>query len=203
MFTMYPCVVRPVLEEVVEPALKKSFVLLAEAGHSPQELIDRPGLGGGPAGRTGASVAAASAGTHKRRMRALRPLSSRSTRHYVTPCRTAGHAPSPRWQAGEETVPMLQHFAQHYNDISQRRGDVARIYAVRAQDKEFGLCHTYELGRFCRPSPCCRRRSASRLLATSSRSRAPLQSRNRACSLLSGPTKRGSRAWRGGGVRGG
>ena len=44
---------------------------------------------------------------------------------------------------------MLQHFAQHYNDISQRRGDVARIYAVRAQDKEFGLCHTYELGRFC------------------------------------------------------
>ena len=51
--------------------------------------------------------------------------------------------------AGEETVPMLQHFAQHYNDISQRRGDVARIYAVRAQDKEFGLCHTYELGRFC------------------------------------------------------
>mmetsp|Transcript_15287 Transcript_15287/g.49930 ORF Transcript_15287/g.49930 Transcript_15287/m.49930 type:complete len:217 (-) Transcript_15287:1210-1860(-) len=51
--------------------------------------------------------------------------------------------------AGEETVPMLQHFAQHYNDISQRRGDVARIYAVRAQDKEFGLCHTDELGRFC------------------------------------------------------
>ena len=44
--------------------------------------------------------------------------------------------------------------------------------------------------------PCCRRRSASRLLATSSRSRAPLQSRNRARSLLSGPTKRGSRAWR-------
>ena len=44
---------------------------------------------------------------------------------------------------------MLQHFAQHYNDISQRRGDVARVYAVRAQDKEFGLCHTYELGRFC------------------------------------------------------
>ena len=38
---MYPCVVRPVLEEVVEPALKKSFVLLAEAGHSPQELIDQ------------------------------------------------------------------------------------------------------------------------------------------------------------------
>ena len=72
MRTMYPCVVRPVLEEVVEPALKKSFVQLAEAGHSPQELIDRPGLGGGPAGRTGASVAAASAGTHKRRMRALR-----------------------------------------------------------------------------------------------------------------------------------
>ena len=33
--------VRPVLEEVVEPALKKSFVLLAEAGHSPQELIDQ------------------------------------------------------------------------------------------------------------------------------------------------------------------
>ena len=51
MRTMYPCVVRPALEEVVEPALKKSFVLLAEAGHSPQELIDRPGLGGGPAGR--------------------------------------------------------------------------------------------------------------------------------------------------------
>ena len=42
--------------------------------------------------------------------------------------------------------------------------------------------------------PCCRRRSASRLLATSLRSRAPLQSRNRARSLLSGPTKRGSRA---------
>ena len=41
MRTMYPCVVRPVLEEVVEPALKKSFVLLAEAGHSPQELIDQ------------------------------------------------------------------------------------------------------------------------------------------------------------------
>ena len=38
---MYPCVVRPVLEEVVEPALKKSFVQLAEAGHSPQELIDQ------------------------------------------------------------------------------------------------------------------------------------------------------------------
>ena len=31
-----PGVVRPVLEEVVEPALKKSFVQLAEAGHSPQ-----------------------------------------------------------------------------------------------------------------------------------------------------------------------
>ena len=30
--------------------------------------------------------------------------------------------------AGEETVPMLQHFEQHYNDISQRRGDLARIY---------------------------------------------------------------------------
>ena len=29
------------LEEVVEPALKKSFVQLAEAGHSPQELIDQ------------------------------------------------------------------------------------------------------------------------------------------------------------------
>ena len=41
MRTMYPCVVRPVLEEVVEPALKKSFVLLAEAGHSPHELIDQ------------------------------------------------------------------------------------------------------------------------------------------------------------------
>ena len=41
MRTMYPCVVRPVLEEVVEPALKKSFVQLAEAGHSPQELIDQ------------------------------------------------------------------------------------------------------------------------------------------------------------------
>ena len=38
---MYLCVVRPVLEEVVEPALKKSFVLLAEAGHSPHELIDQ------------------------------------------------------------------------------------------------------------------------------------------------------------------
>ena len=36
--TMYPCVVRPVLEEVVEPALKKSFVqLLAEAGHRGRE----------------------------------------------------------------------------------------------------------------------------------------------------------------------
>ena len=36
-----PGVVRPVLEEVAEPALKKSFVQLAEAGHSPQELIDQ------------------------------------------------------------------------------------------------------------------------------------------------------------------
>ena len=54
MRTMYPCVVRPVLEEVVEPALRKSFVLLAEAGHSPQELIDQAWAEAqalGPAGR--------------------------------------------------------------------------------------------------------------------------------------------------------
>ena len=71
MRTMYPCVVRPVLEEVVEPALKKSFVQLAEAGHSPQELIDQAwaeaqqdgrfgGCGlGGHAQTTDASFAAA------------------------------------------------------------------------------------------------------------------------------------------------
>ena len=32
--------------------------------------------------------------------------------------------------------------------MTSANGDVARIYAVRAQDKEFGLCHTYELSRF-------------------------------------------------------
>ena len=95
---------------------------------------------------------------------------------------------------------MLQHFAQHDNDISQRRGDVARIYAVRAQDKRSlpsaTHTHVYKLAWPLLPvHPCCRRRSASRQLATSSRSRAPLQSRNRARSLLSGPTKRGLRAW--------
>ena len=128
----------------MEPALKKSFVQLAEAGHSPQELIDQAwaeaqqdgrfgGCGlGGHAQTTDASFAAAVLSVYP------------SLRDTVA---LRGMPLSP--VAGEETVPMLQHFAQHYNDISQRRGDVARIYAVRAQDKEFGLCHTYELGRFC------------------------------------------------------
>ena len=111
------------LEEVVEPALKKSFVLLAEAGHSPQELIDQAwaeaqqdgrfgGCGlGGHAQRADASFAAAVLSVYP------------SLRDTVA---LRGMPLSP--VAGEETVPMLQHFAQHYNDISQRRGDVARIY---------------------------------------------------------------------------
>jgi len=60
MRTMYPCVVRPVLEEVVESF---AFVQLAEAGHSPQEAQQDGRFGGcglgGHAQTTDASFAAA------------------------------------------------------------------------------------------------------------------------------------------------
>ena len=141
---MYPCVVRPVLEEVVEPALKKSFVQLAEAGHSPQELIDQAWAEAQQDGRFGGCGLGGHAQTADASFAAAVLSVYPSLRDTVA---LRGMPLSP--VAGDETVPMLQHFAQHYNDISQRRGDVARVYAVRARDKEFGLCHTYELGRFC------------------------------------------------------
>ena len=111
MRTMYPCVARPVLEEVVEPALKKSFVQLAEAGHSPQELIDQAWAEAQQDGRFGGCGLGGHAQTADASFAVQ--LSARSTRHYVTPS-LRGMPLSP--VAGEETVPMLQHFEQHYND---------------------------------------------------------------------------------------
>ena len=110
---MYPCVVRPVLEEVVEPALKKSFVQLAGAGHSPQEPIDQAWAEAQQDGRFGGCGLGGHAKTADASFAAAVLSVYPSLRDTVA---LRGMPLSP--VAGEETVPMLQHFAQHYNDIS-------------------------------------------------------------------------------------
>ena len=152
-----------VLEEVVEPAPKKSFVQLAEAGHSPQELIDQAwaeaqqdgrfgGCGlGGHAQTTDASFAAAVLSVYP----SLRD----------TVALRGGHAPLPGGRGGDS--------AQHYNDISQRRGDVARIYGACTRQGVWPLPHV-RAWPLLSVHAACHRRSTSRLLATSSHSRAPL-----------------------------
>ena len=148
---MYPCVVRPVLEEVVEPALKKSFVLLAEAGHSPQELIDQ---------------AWAEAQQDGRALRWLRPRRARtnggcehfgllsvypSLRDTDTPshCGACAHAALPaRWQGKRQCrccSTLRSTTMTSANGVAMSRASTR----WRAQGKEFGLGHTYELGRFC------------------------------------------------------
>ena len=106
----------------------------------------------------------------------------------------AVHAPLRGPGRGRDSADAAQHFAQHYNDISN--GVAMSRASTRCVHKTRSLASATRTSLAASVRPCCRRRSASRLLATSSRSRAPLQSRNRARSLLLGPTKRGSRAWR-------
>ena len=101
----------------------------------------------------------------------------------------AVHAPLRGPGRGRDSADAAQHFAQHYNDIHTSANGVAMSRAsTRCVHKTRSLASATRTSLAASVRPCCRRRSASRLLATSSRSRAPLQSRNRARSLLSGPT---------------
>ena len=158
MRTMYPCVVRPVLEEVVEPALKKSFVQLAEAGHSPQELIDQAWAEAQQDGRFGGCGLG---GTHKRRMRALRQLSSRSTRHYVTPSH-CGACPSPRWQGKRQCrccSTLRSTTMTSANGVAMSRASTRCVHKTRS------LASATRTSLAASVRPCCRRRGASRLHA--------------------------------------
>ena len=108
-------------------------------------------------GRTGASVAAASAGTHKRRMRASRLLSSRSTRHYVTPSH-CGACPSPRWQGMRQCrcCSTLRSIT-----MTSANGVAMSRASMRCAHKTRSLAYATRTSLAASVRPCCRRRSAS------------------------------------------
>ena len=95
-------------------------------------------------------------------MRASRLLSSRSTRHYVTPSH-CGACPSPRWQGKRQCrccSTLRSTTMTSANGVAMSRASTRCVHKTRS------LASATRTSLAASVRPCCRRRSASRLLAT-------------------------------------